>query len=73
MKTSQQKMRNIGVDGIDLSGNPVVGEWQTFLLALTCARKRGLPITLHYGEVPNREEIQGMLEFHPKRWSCVSP
>ncbi|GLJ16788.1 hypothetical protein SUGI_0289150 [Cryptomeria japonica] len=73
LKTLQQKMRNIGVDGIDLLGDPVVGEWQMFLPALTCARKRGLPITLHCGEVPNREEIQAMLEFRPERRSCVSP
>ncbi|XP_057858615.1 N6-mAMP deaminase [Cryptomeria japonica] len=65
------EMRNSGVVGIDLSGNPVVGEWQTFLPALTCARKQGLPITLHCGEVPNREEIQGMLEFRPERLGHV--
>uniref|UniRef100_A0A0C9RW55 TSA: Wollemia nobilis Ref_Wollemi_Transcript_9671_1593 transcribed RNA sequence n=1 Tax=Wollemia nobilis TaxID=56998 RepID=A0A0C9RW55_9CONI len=65
------EMRNTGVVGIDLSGNPVVGHWQTFLPALTWARKQGLPITLHCGEVPNRQEIQGMLKFHPERLGHV--
>eukprot|EP01018_Ginkgo_biloba_P003531 Gb_00816 [translate_table: standard] len=65
------EMRNSGVVGIDLSGNPVVGEWQTFLPALTWARKQGLPITLHCGEVPNRQEIQAMLAFHPERLGHV--
>lgn len=64
-------MRNSGVVGIDLSGNPIVGEWQTFLPALTWARNQGIPITLHCGEVPNRQEIQGMLDFHPERLGHV--
>jgi adenosine deaminase len=64
-------MRNSGVVGIDLSGNPIVGDWQTFLPALTWARNQGLPITLHCGEVPNRQEIQCMLDFHPERLGHV--
>ncbi|XAR53776.1 Adenosine deaminase [Bertholletia excelsa] len=61
------KMRHLGVAGIDLSGNPIVGEWSTFLPALKFAREQGLSITLHCGEVPNQEEIQAMLEFYPGR------
>ncbi|GAV69115.1 A_deaminase domain-containing protein [Cephalotus follicularis] len=61
------EMRDLGVVGIDLSGNPVVGNWITFLPALEFAREQGLHITLHCGEVPNRKEIQTMLDFLPQR------
>ncbi|KAF7840647.1 adenosine deaminase-like protein [Senna tora] len=61
------EMRHLGVVGIDLSGNPVVGEWTTYLPALKFAREQGLYITLHCGEVPNSLEIQNMLDFLPQR------
>ncbi|KAJ4951900.1 hypothetical protein NE237_028732 [Protea cynaroides] len=61
------EMRDLGVVGLDLSGNPVVGEWETFLPALKFAREQGLPITLHCGEVPNQKEVQAMLDFLPQR------
>lgn len=61
------EMRDQGVVGIDLSGNPTVGDWMTFLPALKFAREQGLSITLHCGEVPNPKEIQAMLEFLPER------
>ncbi|KAH7427991.1 hypothetical protein KP509_10G070500 [Ceratopteris richardii] len=60
-------MQKFGVVGIDLSGNPRVGDWKTFLPALKLAREKGLPITLHCGEVPNQSEIQNMLSFQPER------
>ncbi|KAL3627537.1 hypothetical protein CASFOL_028900 [Castilleja foliolosa] len=60
-------MRDLGVVGIDLSGNPLVGEWLTLLAALEYAKKQGLQITLHCGEVPNPDEIQAMLDFFPRR------
>ncbi|XP_077220743.1 adenosine/AMP deaminase family protein isoform X2 [Tasmannia lanceolata] len=61
------EMKDLGVVGIDLSGNPVVGEWPTFLPALKYAKECGLLVTLHCGEVPNPKEIQAMLDFHPER------
>ncbi|XP_058072583.1 N6-mAMP deaminase [Magnolia sinica] len=61
------EMKDLGVIGIDLSGNPVVGEWQTFLPALEFAKEQGLPISLHCGEVPKQKEVQAMLEFQPQR------
>ncbi|XP_020594005.1 adenosine deaminase-like protein [Phalaenopsis equestris] len=61
------EMREFGVVGIDLSGNPVVGEWTTFLPALKYAKEQGLPVTLHCGEVSNKMEIQAMLNFSPNR------
>ncbi|CAK9146834.1 unnamed protein product [Ilex paraguariensis] len=61
------KLRHMGVVGIDLSGNPIIGEWSTFLPALKFAREQGLFITLHCGEVPNPDEIRAMLDFQPRR------
>ncbi|PKA51768.1 adenosine deaminase [Apostasia shenzhenica] len=61
------EMKECGVVGIDLSGNPVVGEWSTFLPALMYAKEHGLPVTLHCGEIANRKEIQEMLDFSPER------
>ncbi|KAI3718739.1 hypothetical protein L6452_19621 [Arctium lappa] len=61
------EMRDMGVIGIDLSGNPTIGEWETFFPALKFAREQGLSITLHCGEVPNPVEIQAMLDFLPGR------
>ncbi|MBA0748157.1 hypothetical protein Gogos_005005 [Gossypium gossypioides] len=61
------EMRDLGVVGIDLSGNPIVGNWSTFLPALKFAKEQGLYITLHCGEVPNQEEIKAMIDFLPHR------
>ncbi|KAL3820685.1 hypothetical protein ACJIZ3_006590 [Penstemon smallii] len=61
------EMRDFGVVGIDLSGNPVIGQWLTYLPALEYAKNQGLPVTLHCGEVPNPDEIHAMLDFLPMR------
>eukprot|EP00250_Pteridium_aquilinum_P026506 c33112_g1_i1 orf=44-1195(+) len=61
------QMRSFGVVGIDLSGNPRVGDWKTFVPALNLAREQGLAITLHCGEVPNPAEVRNMLSFQPER------
>jgi len=61
------QLRTSGVVGVDLSGNPSVGSFDTWLPALQEARRRGLPITLHCGEVPNDAEVAEMLRFGPER------
>ncbi|KAK9084863.1 hypothetical protein Sjap_025274 [Stephania japonica] len=62
------EMKDLGVVGVDLSGNPAVGEWDTFLPALNFAREHGLPIVLHCGELPDRlGEVREMLNFYPQR------
>ncbi|KAJ4814571.1 Adenosine deaminase-like protein [Rhynchospora pubera] len=65
------EMKDMGVVGIDLSGDPTVGQWDTVLPALEHARKLGLPVTLHCGEVRNSKEIQAMLDFNPQRLGHV--
>ncbi len=66
-----------GVVGIDLSGDPTKGQWSTFAPALAQARSLGLKVTLHAGEVRDRdEEMSRMLDFAPDRFGhcCfVSP
>ncbi|KAH1217606.1 Adenosine deaminase-like protein [Glycine max] len=61
------EMRPYGVVGIDLSGNPSIGDWTTYLPALKFAREQGLYVTLHCGELPNSKEIKNMLDFRPQR------
>ncbi|RDX68165.1 Adenosine deaminase-like protein [Mucuna pruriens] len=61
------EMRHFGVVGIDLSGNPAVGEWITYLPALKFAQEQGLYVTLHCGEVSNSKEIHDMLDLLPQR------
>ena len=52
------EMKHRGVVGIDLSGKPEVGTFDTWLEALHLARQNSLKITLHIGEVVNDQEIE---------------
>ncbi|SPO20268.1 related to adenosine deaminase [Ustilago trichophora] len=62
------RYRHQGVLGIDLSGDPTKGNFLDLLPALHHARSLGLKITLHAGEVQDRDdEMTSMLNFHPDR------
>ncbi|XP_004927971.1 adenosine deaminase-like protein [Bombyx mori] len=64
------------VVGIELSGNPAVGNFGDFIPALNRARQSGLKVTLHCGEVCNPEEVLEMLNFKPERIGhgvCIHP
>ncbi|XP_045763621.1 adenosine deaminase-like protein [Maniola jurtina] len=64
------------VVGIELSGNPAIGNFQDFVPPLTRARNAGLKITLHCGEICNPKEVIEMLNFKPERIGhgvCIHP
>ncbi|XP_024387981.1 N6-mAMP deaminase isoform X1 [Physcomitrium patens] len=67
------ELRKEGWDiaGIDLSGDPAIGEWTTFAPALMFAREQGFPLALHCGEVRNSEDIRSMLAMRPERLGHV--
>ena len=68
-------LRDCGCDicGVDLSGNPGIGEWSSFEPALLLARHLKLPVTLHCGEVDGTgAEEAAMIAFGPERFGhCV--
>ena len=65
--------------GVELGGNPMRNEFKDFLSAFELARKEGLPIAIHCGEVPmgNNEvdeskrkayqEAESILQYKPDR------
>nr|XP_042131981.1 adenosine deaminase-like protein isoform X4 [Peromyscus maniculatus bairdii] len=54
--------------GLDLSGDPTIGQAKDFLEPLLEAKKAGLKLALHLAEVPNKKkETQMLLDLLPDR------
>lgn len=65
-----QKYRSKGVVGIDLCGDPAVGDVSIFQQAFKKAKSEGLKITVHFAEAPQSstsEELWKLLEYEPDR------
>ncbi|PBP27824.1 hypothetical protein BUE80_DR001136 [Diplocarpon rosae] len=63
------KYRARGVVGIDLCGDPAVGDVASFRPAVERARQANLPLTIHFAEAPfcTAEELWCLLEYQPQR------
>lgn len=64
------KYRAQGVVGIDLCGNPSVGDVSLFREAFSRAKEAGLGVTLHFAETPSTgsdKELRTLLDFQPDR------
>ncbi|KAK0721634.1 adenosine deaminase [Lasiosphaeria miniovina] len=63
-----------GVVGVDLCGNPAMGDVAAFGEAFARAREAGLKVTLHFAEISEsatRRELQALLGFRPDRLGHV--
>ncbi|KAF2205706.1 Metallo-dependent hydrolase [Delitschia confertaspora ATCC 74209] len=68
------KYRSAGVVGIDLCGNPAVGDVRIFSDTFARARVEGLAITVHFAETTSSatdEELLCLLSWLPKRLGHV--
>jgi len=64
------KFRDQGVVGIDLCGDPAVGDVSIFLPAFEQAKKHNLKITIHFAEAPqssSAKELWTLLSYKPDR------
>ncbi|KAL9185133.1 hypothetical protein ACHAXT_002910 [Thalassiosira profunda] len=76
-----RKQSNKCIVGVELGGNPTRNDFRLFEPAFAKARKAGLPVAIHCGEVPMRskdsggdealqkayEEAEAILHFRPNR------
>lgn len=64
------KYRSKGVVGLDLCGDPAVGDVSIFRSAFKAARSAALKITLHFAEAPQSstiKELETLLSYQPQR------
>jgi adenosine deaminase len=64
------KYRSQGVVGIDLCGDPAVGDVSIFQSAFEKAKSEGLKVTIHFAEAPQSstpKELWKLLEYDPDR------
>ncbi|APA10856.1 hypothetical protein sscle_07g056260 [Sclerotinia sclerotiorum 1980 UF-70] len=61
--------QDLGVVGIDLCGDPSVGDISIFEAAFRAARNHDMKITIHFAEMKqvSRKELETLLEFKPHR------
>ena len=65
---SQSNNHHARVVGIDLSGDPTVGDIAALVPVLHSAKEKGLKLAIHIAEVPHRnEEIELLLSTRPDR------
>ena len=65
-----QKYSSQGVVGIDLCGDPAVGDISIFQPAFEAAKSQDLKVTLHFAEAPQSstpKELWKLLEYGPDR------
>ncbi|CAM9681273.1 unnamed protein product, partial [Hapterophycus canaliculatus] len=53
--------------GMDFSGNPTKGSFEDFRPAFELARRSGLKVTVHCGEVADDAEFLAVIAFRPER------
>ena len=54
--------------GIELSGDPRSGDFNTFKSLFTTAKSAGIKISLHCGEEKGQLDTQDMIDFEPDRF-----
>lgn len=72
--TLAHKYHSHGVVGIDLCGDPSIGDISIFSPAFQLAHTHNLKITIHFAEIPHpptRTELRTLLSYHPHRLGHV--
>ncbi|RXK40387.1 hypothetical protein M231_02370 [Tremella mesenterica] len=66
------RSRGYPIVGLDLGGNPIKGDVKIYREIFEAAKREGLGLTLHFGEIEGRDEEQSeMLSWEPDRLGHV--